>query len=182
MDENAAIWVFFRFVAVPRSITQCSHHKRSIAGSTSLFGQTECGLNACSDSNNMRCASGTGEIKTFVTHDFFLSMVRVLSQSGTGASAMIAATMTSSAMGSRLQQPIVSVISIGPRRHLRHPNSYDRLRNQLSSPRRRNKTQAMLADGIAAENRIGNPVANRSERPPLLCNGLDQLNDRAIAS
>jgi len=29
-------------------------------------------------------------------------------------------------------------------------------------------TQALLANGIAAGNRVGIPVANRSERPPLL--------------
>jgi hypothetical protein len=43
----------------------------------------------------------------------FLNVVGVISQSGTGASAIIAATMPSSAMGSRLQQPIVSVIVFG---------------------------------------------------------------------
>ena len=42
---------------------------------------------------NMRDALGNSEIKTFVTQDFFLSIDRVISQSGTGEPAIIAATM-----------------------------------------------------------------------------------------
>ena len=41
----------------------------------------------------MRDALGNSEIKTFVTQDFFLSIDRVISPSGTGEPAIIAATM-----------------------------------------------------------------------------------------
>jgi hypothetical protein len=45
----------------------------------------------------MRNTFGNIKIKTFVTHDFFLNMVRVIRQSGAGAPAIIATTMTSPA-------------------------------------------------------------------------------------
>ena len=100
---------------------------------------------------------GNSKIKTFVTHDFFLNLVRVISQSGTGASAIIAATMTSPAVENRLPQLTVSVISIGSLRHLLHPNWCDRLGNHRSNSRRRNMTQGRLADDIATGNCVGRP-------------------------
>ena len=119
----------------------------------------------------MRDALCKSEIKTFITHDFFLSVDRVISQSGTDASDIIAATMTSPAMERRLPQPTVSVISIGALGHLPHPNWCDQLGNQRLNSRRRSMTQAMLADVIATGNCVGIPAANHSGRPPLLLLG-----------
>jgi hypothetical protein len=70
----------------------------------------------------MRDTLGNSKIKTFVTHDFFLNVVRGIARNGTDASAIIAATMTSPAEESRLQQPTVSVISIGVLGYLPLPN------------------------------------------------------------
>ena len=122
----------------------------------------------------MRNTLGNSKIKTFVTHDFFLNVVRGIVRNGTGAAAIIAATMTSSAVKSRLPQPTVSVISIGALGHLPHPNWCNRLGNQQLNSRRRDMTQAMLANGITAEKRVGIPAANHSGRPPLLL--LDSIS------
>jgi len=122
----------------------------------------------------MRDTLSNSKIKTFVTHDSFLNVVRGIARNGTGADAIIAATMTNPAVESRLQQPTVSVISIGALGHLPHPNWCDRLGNQRLNSRRRDMTQAMLADGIAAGNSVGIPATNHSGRPPLLL--LDSIN------